>query len=161
MGKWCLYASLFIFDWIIIKVASNQDRHKSSVEVNFGPSLNTHFALDWRKFQTFELEYLWSKLANLDQILCMCSIIGVGERLHKVLRQIDLGTLDSGERSLPFGLLVFLHTQREFLRGWLWKWNEARHDKTNKVTRRPAKTQISLGIRPVWSESSLCAWWVA
>ena len=25
---------------------------------------------------------------------------------------------------------------------------------------RPAKTQISLGIRPVWSESSLCAQWV-
>ena len=36
----------------------------------------------------------------------MCSITGVGERLHKVLGQIDLGTLDSGERSLPFGLLV-------------------------------------------------------
>ena len=40
----------------------------------------------------------------------MCSIIGVGERLHKVLGQIDLGTLDSGERSLPFGLLVFYRT---------------------------------------------------
>ena len=26
---------------------------------------------------------------------------------------------------------------------------------------RPAKTQISLGIRPVWSDSSLCAQWVA
>ena len=26
---------------------------------------------------------------------------------------------------------------------------------------RPAKTQISLGIRPVWSEFSLCAQWVA
>ena len=25
---------------------------------------------------------------------------------------------------------------------------------------RPAKTQISLGIRPVWSESSLCTQWV-
>ena len=25
----------------------------------------------------------------------------------------------------------------------------------------PAKTQISLGIRPVWSESSLCAQWIA
>ena len=25
----------------------------------------------------------------------------------------------------------------------------------------PAKTQISLGIRPVWSESSQCALWVA
>ena len=36
----------------------------------------------------------------------MCSIIGVGKRLHKVLGQIDLGTLDSGERLLPFGLLV-------------------------------------------------------
>ena len=31
----------------------------------------------------------------------------------------------------------------------------------NKVTVSPAKTQISLGIRPVWSESSLCAQWVA
>ena len=40
-------------------------------------------------------------------------------------------------------------------------WFEPRHDKTNKVTVRPAKTQISLGIRPVWSESSLCAQWVA
>ena len=38
-----------------------------------------------------------------------------------------------------------------------WK-NEPRHDKTNKVTVRPAKTQISLGIRQVWSESSLSAW---
>ena len=26
---------------------------------------------------------------------------------------------------------------------------------------RPVKTQISLGIRPVWSESSLCSQWVA
>ena len=36
--------------------------------------------------------------------------------------------------------------------------NEPRHDKTNKVIVRPAKIQISLGIRPVWSESSLSAW---
>ena len=38
---------------------------------------------------------------------------------------------------------------------------ESRHDKTNKVTVRPANTQISLRIRPVWSDSSLCAQWVA
>ena len=37
---------------------------------------------------------------------------------------------------------------------------EPPHDKTNKVTVRPAKTLISLGIRPVWSESSLRAQWV-
>ena len=35
---------------------------------------------------------------------------------------------------------------------------EPRHDKTNKVTVCPAKTQIRLGIRPVWSESLLSAW---
>ena len=29
------------------------------------------------------------------------------------------------------------------------------HDKTNKMSVRPAKIQISLGIRPVWSESLL------
>ena len=28
--------------------------------------------------------------------------------------------------------------------------NEPPHDKTNKMSVRPAKTQISLGIRPVW-----------
>ena len=32
------------------------------------------------------------------------------------------------------------------------------HDKTSKVSVRPAKTQISLGIRSVWSGSSLSAW---
>ena len=35
---------------------------------------------------------------------------------------------------------------------------EIRHDKTNKMAVRPAKTQISQGIRPVWLESSLSAW---
>ena len=39
--------------------------------------------------------------------------------------------------------------------------NELPHVKTNKVACAPSKTKISLGIRPVWSESSLCAQWVA
>ena len=34
--------------------------------------------------------------------------------------------------------------------------HEPPHDKTNRMTVHPAKTQISLGICPVWSESSLC-----
>ena len=29
--------------------------------------------------------------------------------------------------------------------------SEPQHDKTNKMSVRPVKTQISLGIRPVWS----------
>ena len=39
--------------------------------------------------------------------------------------------------------------------------NEPSHDKTNKMTAGPAKTQISLSIRLVWPESSLCTQWVA
>ena len=38
---------------------------------------------------------------------------------------------------------------------------EPPHDKTNKMTMHPVKTRISLGIHPVWSESSLWAHWVA
>ena len=38
---------------------------------------------------------------------------------------------------------------------------EPPHDKTTKWHVCPAKTQISLGICPVWSESSLCAHLVA
>ena len=62
-------------------------------------------------------------------------------------------------------LLIFV-TQIRVKRGKLtiagyWQLlYEPRHDKTNKVTVRLAKTQISLCIRPVWSESSLGASWV-
>ena len=35
---------------------------------------------------------------------------------------------------------------------------EPQHDKTNKMSVRPAKIHISLGIRLVWSEPSLSAW---
>ena len=39
--------------------------------------------------------------------------------------------------------------------------HEPSHGKTYKMNVRLAKTKISLGILPVWSESSLCAQWVA
>ena len=45
MGKCCFHASSLIFYQIIIKVAGNQDRHKSSDEFDFGPDQNTHFNL--------------------------------------------------------------------------------------------------------------------
>ena len=108
MGKWCLHASSFIFDRIIIKVAGNQDRHKSLVEFDFGPNQPTHFGVTcpW----VTKISHFWT-LISLKPVgqswsSCMCSIYGVGERLHEVLGQINLGKLDSGERSLPFGLLV-------------------------------------------------------
>ena len=39
--------------------------------------------------------------------------------------------------------------------------SEPWHDKTNKMSVRPAKTQISLGIRPVWSVFTVRSNWVA
>ena len=55
--------------------------------------------------------------------------------------------------------LLYRNTIDILIKGILqfW-WREPRYDKTNKISVRPAKTQISLGIRPVWSESSLSAW---
>ena len=53
---------------------------------------------------------------------------------------------------------VLRMNQRAAKESWQF---EPRHDKTNKMSVQPAKTQINLGIRHVWSESSLCAQWVA
>ena len=45
MRKCCLHASSFIFDRIIIKVAGNEDRHKSSDEFDFEPDQTIHFGV--------------------------------------------------------------------------------------------------------------------
>ena len=58
------------------------EARSSSILDRIRPLILELLALEGRKFQTFELEYLWSQLANLDQILC------VGERMHKLWGQI-------------------------------------------------------------------------
>ena len=75
MGKWCLHSSSFIFDQIVIKVAGNQDRHKTSDEFDFGPLVSM------AHLYVFEMRF-------------------------------DLGTLDSGGRSLPFGLLFLISSEK-------------------------------------------------
>ena len=107
MGKWCLHASLFIFDRIIIKVAGNYDRHKSLVEFGFGPKQTTHFGVTFPWVTIISHFWTWISLKPVGQSWSnlMCSIIGVGERLFWKTT-FDLGTLNSGERSLPFMLLV-------------------------------------------------------
>ena len=71
-------------------------------------------------------------------------------------------SLHLGKRELANWRVVYLRLYRGCLSSSCCDlWYEPRHDKTNKMALRPAKTQISLGIRPVWSESSLCVQWVA
>ena len=103
MGKWCLHASSFIFDRIIIRAAGNQDRHKSLVEFDFGSNKTSHFGvtcLEWQKIHTFELENLWSYLANLDQILCV-ELLGWGKGCIRFWGRLDQNCGFHGNRKFP------------------------------------------------------------
>ena len=58
--------------------------------------------LEWRKFYTFELEYLWGQMANLDQILCVVSL--GWERLHNVLGQTGSKLWCAWQQKAPIDL---------------------------------------------------------
>ena len=57
-------------------------------------------ALEWRKFHTFELEYLWSQLANLDQILYVASL-GWGKGSIRFWGRLDQNSVFHGNRKPP------------------------------------------------------------
>ena len=92
MGRWCINASSFIFDRIIIKVTGNQDRHKSSIEFDFGPNQTTHFGVTCPWVTKFSHFWTWISLKPVGQSWSnfMCSVIGVREILHKVSGQTGL-----------------------------------------------------------------------
>ena len=112
MGKWCLHASLFSFYRIIIKVAGNQDRHESSVKFDFGPNQATHFGVTCPWVTKISHFRTWISLKPVGQSWSnfMCSIIGVGERLHKVLGQIDLAHWTQVSDRRPLGYLFFFNS---------------------------------------------------
>ena len=107
MGKLCLHVSLFIFDRIIIKFGGNQDRHKSLVKFDFGPNQTTHFGVTCPWVTKISHFRTWIPLKPVGQSWSnfMCSIIGVGERLHKVLGQIDLAHWTQVSDRCPLGYL--------------------------------------------------------
>ena len=57
-------------------------------------------ALEWRKFYTFEVEYLWGQLVNLDQILCVASL-GVGKGCIMFWSWLDQNSGVHGNRKPP------------------------------------------------------------
>ena len=95
MGKLCLHSSSFFFDRIIIKVADNQDRHKSSVKFNYGLNQTSHFWVACPLVMKISYFWTWISLKPVGQSWSnfMCSVIGVGERLHKVFVIAYLFTL--------------------------------------------------------------------
>ena len=74
-------SSKFLITWTSIKALMR------SIFGRIRPLILELLALVWRKFHTFGLEYLWSQFGQSWSNF-MCSTIGVGERLHKVLGQI-------------------------------------------------------------------------
>ena len=57
-------------------------------------------ALEWGKFYTFELDYLWGQLASLDQILCAASV-GVGKGCIRFWGRLDQNSGVHGNRKPP------------------------------------------------------------
>ena len=79
MGKCCLHASSFIFDRIIIKVADNQDRHKSSGKFGFRPDQTTHFGVTC------------SYMTKILHIRTLISLRSVGQSLSNFMCSITRG----------------------------------------------------------------------
>ena len=157
MGKWCLHASSFIFDRIIIKVAGNQDRHKSSVEFDFGPNQTTHFGVTCPWVTNILHIWTWISLkpVGLSWSNFMCSIIGVGERLHKVFGVDWIKTLVSmatesrhwlikGKWCLHLFLVVFYPIL------FILAGNEGMHKIWNEVEFRPDRTS-DYGVSCPWA----------
>ena len=57
-------------------------------------------ALEWWKFYTFELEYLWGESANLDQILCV-ALLWVGKGCIMFWGRLDQNSGFHGNRKPP------------------------------------------------------------
>ena len=104
MGKWCLHASSFIFDWIIIKVAGNQDRHKSLDEFDFGPDQTTHFGVTCPWMTKILYFWTWISLKPVGQfwskILCVASL-GVGKGCIMFWGRLDQNSGVHGNRKPP------------------------------------------------------------
>ena len=102
--------------------------------------------LDSNKFEVLTLV--------VDLGLCKCLTQNHGINTNWGLQQM-LNTRTMWLNVITNSRILFLvHTDAYFQQ--LVKW--VLTSQTNKVSVHPAKTQISLGIRPVWSESSLSAW---
>ena len=127
MGKWCLHASSFIVDRTVIKVAGNQDRHKSSVKFDFGLNQTTQFGLSCPWMTKISHFWTWISLKPVGQSWSnfMCSIIWVGERLHMVLGLVSMATesphwLIMGKMMSAFSWLFLI---RSFWKDHIWPWH--------------------------------------
>ena len=86
----------------------------SSILGRIRPFILELLALEWRKFHRFELEYLWSQLANLDQILCVASL-GWGKGCIRFWGRLTLAHWTQVSDRCPFGYLFLFCYERDFM----------------------------------------------
>ena len=72
----------------------------SSISSRIRPLILELLALEWWKFHTCKLEYLWSQLASLDQILCVASL-GWGKGCIRFWSRLDQNPGFHGNRKPP------------------------------------------------------------
>ena len=100
-------------------------------------------ALEWRKFYTFELEYLWGQLVYLDQILCV-TLLGVGKGCVRFKGWLDQTSGVHGNRKPPLtyngenGVSTF--SRLLFIRSFLYL----------QVTRTWVKSRTSSNCSQIW-----------
>ena len=105
MGKWCLHASSFIFDRIIIKVAGNQDRHKSLDELDFGPLVSIYMFFEMR----FDLGTLDSDRCPLGYLLFNAQYVQqntVNKPVQNYTPCVGLNPIHEFDEVVNFGLKV-------------------------------------------------------
>ena len=129
MGKWCLHTTMFIIDWIFVKLAGNQDRHKISVEFKFWSDQTSHFEVicPWWLKKAVDDIVQGIVLSFFIGSLLIFQITWAGIKSHKSSKFGQsgpfplelpaliaekaifdrLGMLNSGERSLLFGRLIW------------------------------------------------------
>ena len=129
-GKWCLHLFLVVFDPILFILAGNKDMHKISDKFEFRPDRTTDygvscpsafkkFPIDWENgvsmlAHSFLIESSSKMLVTRTGIKAWTSSISglwFPWPIYMFFEMRFDGTLDSGERSLPFGLLVFKFNQ--------------------------------------------------
>ena len=133
-----------------IKLSVNEPPHEKTNKMPVHPA-KTHISLGIRLVWSESWLSAWSKLGSLaihwahgedpDPTGWMPRLIWVFAGRTAILLVLSCR-----------GSNVWMHLANENVDSHLQQnASEPRHDKTNKMAVRPAKNQISLGIRPVWS----------
>ena len=95
MCMWFWYNTLIIFSHFLAHLSRRLTRWAYSIPMVRRPSSSSSVVV-----HTFKLEYLWSQLANLDQILCVASL-GWGKGCIRFWGRLDQNSGYHGNRKAP------------------------------------------------------------